>query len=174
MLDNIGGMILMASLLVGGFELAADVRADPDDPGDGRRRPGRRPDLHGHGLSAGPADRPDRRHRHAAGPRYAQHLRGRLFDHRSGLSGCTASEASIPNRGTPCLVYGHFDAAGLGDFQTRVCAVEWMDPTLGSASRTARFVDSDCTGLDQFSAVLDIAAQPVAGLGGTGPDAGDA
>ena len=37
MLDNIGVMILMASLLVAGVRHAPDVRPDPDDPGDGRR-----------------------------------------------------------------------------------------------------------------------------------------
>ncbi len=37
MLDNIGVMILMGSLLVGVFEHAADLRSDADDSGDGRR-----------------------------------------------------------------------------------------------------------------------------------------
>ena len=57
MLDNVGDMILMASLLVGVFGFPARVRADPDDPGHGRRRAGRRPDLHRDGLPPGAADR---------------------------------------------------------------------------------------------------------------------
>ena len=87
MLDNIGVMILMASLLVLVFRNAPVVRSDPDDPRDGRGGFGRRPDLYLHGVSARPADRPDRRHRDAAGPRHAEHVWHRLSDHRSSLSG---------------------------------------------------------------------------------------
>ena len=75
--------------------------------------------------------------------------------------------------GTSCLVFRHHDAPGVGNFQIGVCSVERLDQRVGAASRIARFVDSDCTGADQFSAAAGHCGAAGGGLGCAGVDAGD-
>ncbi len=57
MIDNIGGMILMTSLLVMGFGMPRDFVLTRMIPGTAVGVLVGRPDLHGHGVPPGPPDR---------------------------------------------------------------------------------------------------------------------
>ena len=74
---------------------------------------------------------------------------------------------------TSCLVLGHHDAAGVGDFQDRVCAFERLDPEGCAACRAAGFVDSDCLGAHQFSSASGHCGSAGRRLCGADPDPGD-
>ena len=120
MLDNIGDMILMASLLVGGLR---DARATFVLT---RMIPGTAVgvlvgDLIFTAMAFRLARRtgPVGRDGDAAGARHAEHLRRGLPDHRPGLPGGDRTRARPDGRGAARLVPRDRDDPGLGRLQAR-------------------------------------------------------
>ena len=54
-----------------------------------------------------------------------------------------------------------------------MCAVEWLDQKTSATGRIARVIDSDCSGVNQFSSVAGHCGRAGGGFGGAGTDAGD-
>ena len=165
MLDNIGVMILMGSLLVAAFKMPRTFVLTRMIPGTAVGVLGRRPDLHVHGVSAGAADRPDRRHRHAAGARHAEHVRHGLSDHRSsvirrrlqrGLDTEIAARHAWFLGITMLLASGIFKLA-CAPFSGWIRKIVPRAGLLGSLAAIALVLIS-------FLPFLDIAAHPVAGM----------
>ena len=166
MLDNIGVMILMATLLVVVFQMPRHVCSDPDDPGHGGGRAGGRPDLYVHGVSTGPENRPVRRYGHAPGSRHSEHVRHRLSDYRPSLPVGHCNAASMPNLRQAMPGFWAYPCCWLRGSSKFACApMEWLDPKsrcrvpglLGSLTAIALVLIS-------FLPLVDIAAEPVAGL----------
>ena len=86
----------------------------------------------------------------------------------------TGARPGHRNRSTSCLVLGHYDAAGIGDLQTCVCTFFGLDQKNRAAGGVTGIAGSDRAGADQFSAVAGHRGPSGGGHGGAGLDPGDA
>ena len=174
MLDNIGGMILMASLLVTGFGLPATFVLTRMIPGTAAGV------LFGDLVYTAMAFRLARRTGRTdvtampLGLDTPSTFGAVLFIIGPAFNLALSQGSGARISGSSCLVSRHFHVAGLGDLQNLLCSPEWMDTKTHSTSRTARFLDSDRTRIDQFLALPRYRDAASCGNDRTGPDAGDA
>ena len=153
MLDNVAVLVLLVTTIatpaVGAIHFTSALRHRADDPRHGAGRADRRPGLHLDGVSAGEADRQGRRHRHAAGPGHAEHVRGRLPGAAAGPAARhgDASAGPRPGHGLRLARRG----GGPGDdrpLQVAGGAVRQRHPPTGAAGRPARLPGGDGAGAD--------------------------
>ena len=97
---------------------------------------------------------PDRRHRHAAGARHAEHVRHGLSDHRPSVSGSDCSAAWIPNTAARHAWFlGITMLLASGIFKIACAPFSGLDQKEHSAGGIAGIAGGDCAGADQFPAV---------------------
>ncbi len=128
------------------------VRADEDDPRNGPGGAGRRPLLHGDGLSPGTPGEPGGRDGDAPGSGHAEHVWLGLPDPGTGLPGRQDARTRDRRGRGARLVSRNRDAPGVGPVQDGLCHRQRPDPATGAEGGFAWVAGLDRPGAHQLPA----------------------